>query len=1266
MLRVLAHDFTQKRLAVLVLNSELGTPQRGIPIYAEAVLTPAPSRVLRDRVHNDSTSSSDLPPSPALDRLGALPTIQAHLISAFGKLVDYAAMVTADGDDAAKERYEKLTATVVTDLKNEQVLAEPPPDTWREGFAASMQKWADKFSIPLKSSIAGIANEETDNITFSPSLTIPLGVLATDHVGFVSFDLSNVRAPPEPASKILAFDQAETIPTRSSSRNIIYDLSFYVYPGLLEKEKFKVLDQGRVSTDAILTKLEISTASLAPFQQLSLGVASLQNPDLVDWRISPGSFATVSQSMIGADGCEAFTPANFAVSTFELRQVVQIPSDPPVQNPKAFVNEYSISIVPIGHSLGSVLYTLPLAAGESVKVAVIDWRREDEAARTEKTGVTESLIHDQSRDRLISETVSSALEEWQRGGSIMAGAAVAAGGSYGTVKAGGTAAVGGAYTTSKGNRDLSADSVQSIADGVRQSSAAVRELYSSVVVQTDSTETGTVQTRTVFNNNRGHTMTVLYYEIVRHFRVVVSFKRRYQALLLSRPTYNFTSNEFLLQKQYVLAPALLDQSMKAFFDSVARAEGLRIENIRKQAAEPSQAAWEGDSAISSFTIVVNMGQTSDDQVGFQLIFRDPDGSGPLAAPPMINLRFGGGSDFNNRRDFDRGGQGQSTVRFDTDPFPDNNPGSLAWSQMLYVRFYKIDGSSDLAPNSIDILANFVDGTQQSLYDHKPGTSYRLTTVNSDIKMMLKPPTAKPVVAPIVAWDQAMTPEDYFAMTRLQSHLSNEAAYYNRVLDFNMHPDSWVTRLDSLGMLNMVSPTPLETLGNKIAFALLKQDDTGNKVWPAIPDEERLITLPTRGVFAEGRLGHCNIAEEIDDTRFWKWEEHPNPMVATDIQSPGLVPPTKSDLTGSLAPTQLPPAIVNIQQPLAAPDPVGLTAALKAISTPDIFRDMSAQTEVGALLKDLISGAVDMSGAKSRAEDIQAKQAASATSGGGGSGGGSSDPVIARAQAQDNRVAQQQLGPADAQHTMKVIDNAAADGTITRDQATAQKQTVLSNIKGGSVPKPVANAVMNVVRRTFQLNLVGQGGIPLIGMWAWELKQAIKGVGNPVESTLAFSLMDRQPDGKIIVNFTQGGDGGSDPTDPVFSLNVNGEVLQEPGINSHIVSNLVLDLSSSIPAVTSSADSTSAARFKAGAYQYVELQAKVATFTRTASDFKEVTKQFTETVGVALEGPDAFKKVLSVKPSWTGMWTDASKTTDGHAETFVISYYDGGFDIKSVK
>ena len=37
-----------------------------------------------------------------------------------------------------------------------------------------------------------------------------------------------------------------------------------------------------------------------------------------------------------------------------------------------------------------------------------------------------------------------------------------------------------------------------------------------------------------------------------------------------------------------------------------------------------------------------------------------------------------------------------------------------------------------------------------------------------------------------------------------------------------------------------------------------------------------MSLPTRGVFGEAKLGHCNASEELDDTKFWNWQTSPIP------------------------------------------------------------------------------------------------------------------------------------------------------------------------------------------------------------------------------------------------------------------------------------------------------------------------------------------------------------------------------------------------------
>jgi hypothetical protein len=48
-----------------------------------------------------------------------------------------------------------------------------------------------------------------------------------------------------------------------------------------------------------------------------------------------------------------------------------------------------------------------------------------------------------------------------------------------------------------------------------------------------------------------------------------------------------------------------------------------------------------------------------------------------------------------------------------------------------------------------------------------------------------------------------------------------------------------------------------------------------------------ISIPTKGVFAEAVMGACNSCEKIDNTRYWKWEEHPIPNSPTAIDSVSL-------------------------------------------------------------------------------------------------------------------------------------------------------------------------------------------------------------------------------------------------------------------------------------------------------------------------------------------------------------------------------------------
>jgi hypothetical protein len=174
--------------------------------------------------------------------------------------------------------------------------------------------------------------------------------------------------------------------------------------------------------------------------------------------------------------------------------------------------EYLTTWQPLGHTLGSIIYSLPLAPGEIVKIAIIDWARKSKDSRDEDLTVKEQLAHNTHRERTISETVEAALHEWQRGGSIMGGNSGGAGlsASYGPVgiAAGNAHSFGGAYSTSSGDRNITASTVQQASDAFAQHSASFRELRSTIVIQSDQKEFAKAETRVVANHNHSHALTM--------------------------------------------------------------------------------------------------------------------------------------------------------------------------------------------------------------------------------------------------------------------------------------------------------------------------------------------------------------------------------------------------------------------------------------------------------------------------------------------------------------------------------------------------------------------------------------------------------------------------------------------------------------------------------------------------------------------------------------------------------------------------------------
>ncbi|MGG7566749.1 hypothetical protein ACQ5SO_11390 [Rhodovulum sp. DZ06] len=215
--------------------------------------------------------------------------------------------------------------------------------------------------------------------------------------------------------------------------------------------------------------------------------------------------------------------------------------------------------------LGELRHSLALAPGESRQVAVVDWRRDQQAARREDTEGAETLSARIRHARALDETVATTAAEHQFGrtdaqavtaagavGAVAAaglvgggagaltGAGVGAliggvgagpgaligagvGGAAGVASAGlaiaGGAALGMIQAESEGDRGIEGETAQNILQSTQQNASAVRSLRASVVVEDAEAERESLRTSTITNYNHMHALTMQYYELLHRYEV---------------------------------------------------------------------------------------------------------------------------------------------------------------------------------------------------------------------------------------------------------------------------------------------------------------------------------------------------------------------------------------------------------------------------------------------------------------------------------------------------------------------------------------------------------------------------------------------------------------------------------------------------------------------------------------------------------------------------------------------------------------------------
>lgn len=762
---------------------------------------------------------------------------------------------------------------------------------------------------------------------------VPLGRLASDHAGYLSFDLDRVKG---------------SIPVGARVAPV------FSIDGL--SDPVSLLGGARVSDTSVLGLFE---ASSAPSTNAAL--PSVQSPSLEDWLLSPASFALPSAGILGDDGGEAFFPPGLGTHTFTFRQVVRL-TDSKIVAPTGragYVDEYEVTWYPIGHSLGEIVHSTGLAPGESVKLAVIDWSWASSQSLGEKTSFGEDLEHELHRDRLVTESMESSLREVQRGGSVTGGVSVGV--------APVAASVGGSYSSSSGSRKAAADTAQRVSDQIGQQTTAFRELRSTVVVTARQEESESVQTRTFTNYNHAHTLTILHYQLMRHYRVVTRWVQRRPALLLAEPA-NVWTHKLALQERALLEPACFDLYAKTGFDALERVMVQWSDDAVNPKGGPAPITQERDYLVTSLILKVEVAEqeTSDDVVS-QVILRTGE---------KVTLRWNGLENLN---------QGDPKS-FNTDgeyflPLIPDKP--FRWDDLEKIAIHVKDGDELTLTRQGVIIQGQFGARELKAYDGPP-----MAWVDDPVLFLTalaRPGLDVPQPAAPKLGRQRATPEDNKNIDRLMEHLERHSAYYSRLIRLSRDPDAIATQReqeawnpndvnDHTTVLDHINPLPLETFGDRVAYERVDIGVPADQDVNGRAPIERLVTLPSRGVFTEGMLGHHSVAEEIDNTRFWKWEEHPLPIAAPEIAPVQVSTPTPQPLL-PLVPSTLPTPVAAVAPVPDLPAPTGLAPLLQLLGTPGLFTDMSGRKEVADLLKGLSDNTVKFDEAKKKAEEIRQKYGA---------------------------------------------------------------------------------------------------------------------------------------------------------------------------------------------------------------------------------------------------------------------------------------------------
>lgn len=730
-----------------------------------------------------------------------------------------------------------------------------------------------------------------------------------------------------------------------------------------------------------------------------------------------------------------------------------------------------------GYSLGTVAKTLTLAPRQARRIQKVEWERSERAQRRERTALADEVNDSVVRERDFSDAVSAHLDEWARGGSSSSTAAVA--GGIGFALPGILGGIGGgaasAHSTShqEGGRDTTASETQRLKDAIRRHGDALRRFESTVVNEVSQEETVTGTTEVVRNLNYAHSLTVIYYQILRHLKVSTEFGGARQCVFVP-----FALRPFDVQRAYRWRESIAAAIRTPRFGRALRyikdvATGFTTSDI-----DPGPRAGQPLTFVRG-SIYVNLGverpgDTADGKFN-SILWQVAQ---PLLGAPALGIFSTLAALVAEQRDAqfqkehapDMAARWADRIRFELPngrtlradctlatryrfnqsvridfTIPASELGGLSRAQLVQLR---VIATAGLPPGSVANMTRLSITYNTARFEHS-------AEGRSGTADLVKPVTGAPdtasAILPLDPWEQV---DERLELTRavqeLVEHLNEHVEYYHKAIWWRMDRDRLLMMLDgfyvpgtnNVSIASIVDREPLAIIGNCLVYRVgaasfipMGKVTTPRQLYEVYADRAPVadplhISLPTDGLYAQTIMDECAALEEHYGNTDWALNDRDPELGSID---PSLLASRATPTTGTL-PTPFPGTIINLQNAPDAPAPQGLAGVLGAVTNANAFRDMAG-----------------LAGTQANA------RAALETAAGLATNFGNQAAALELA-----KLAKAEQATKDADRKVASIKNAKDKGLTTEQEAAAQTKAALAAMNPDAVQSdaPHTNAAIN--------------------------------------------------------------------------------------------------------------------------------------------------------------------------------------------------------------